>query len=196
VIQALETHYKGCRFRSRLEARHAIFFDMIEVEWRYEMEGFQLGGSRYLPDFFLPKLGLWLEVKGEYPNADEVGKAMDLSNGTGKPIAISVGDPYYGQLLVYCPLALNDGSGGCAWFEDEGTVHRGSGYIWIGPKPCEVRWAYNKERRGFGIQISAGSYWFFGAKDGTRCPGINDSGEYRQLLKQAADGARGRRFGT
>jgi hypothetical protein len=39
--------YNGYRFRSRLEARWAVFFDELGVAYRYEPEGFELGGTRY-----------------------------------------------------------------------------------------------------------------------------------------------------
>lgn len=64
AIKAIETKYKGYRFRSRLEARWAVFFDTLGVKWEYEKEGFELGAAgRYLPDFWLPKLEMWAEVK-------------------------------------------------------------------------------------------------------------------------------------
>lgn len=51
-IKPIETIYKGYRFRSRLEARWAVFFDALGVEWEYEPEGFNLpSGRKYLPDF-------------------------------------------------------------------------------------------------------------------------------------------------
>lgn len=69
IIKAIETWYAGCRFRSRLEARWAVFFDALGVEWDYEPEGLALeDGTRYLPDFWLPQLRVWFEVKG--PNGD------------------------------------------------------------------------------------------------------------------------------
>ena len=34
-IKAIETYYKGYRFRSRLEARWAVFFDAACVEYEY-----------------------------------------------------------------------------------------------------------------------------------------------------------------
>jgi hypothetical protein len=49
----LDTRYKGYRFRSRLEARWAVFFDALNIEYLYEPEGFQLKAGRYLPDFQL-----------------------------------------------------------------------------------------------------------------------------------------------
>ena len=54
MIKAIETKYKGYRFRSRLEARWAVFFETAGYEWVYEPEGFDLGGGDYyLPDFFV-----------------------------------------------------------------------------------------------------------------------------------------------
>ena len=73
ATNAIETHYAGCRFRSRLEARWAVFFDAIGIEWQYEPQGFEIesvygreeGTWRYLPDFYLPKSNKWVEVKGD-----------------------------------------------------------------------------------------------------------------------------------
>ncbi len=62
-MNAIETIYKGYRFRSRLEARWAVFFDSLNIAWDYEKEGFDIGGQWYLPDFWLPEFGLWVEIK-------------------------------------------------------------------------------------------------------------------------------------
>ena len=40
--EAKETYYDGYRFRSRLEARWAVFFNNIGLEYEYEMEGFDM----------------------------------------------------------------------------------------------------------------------------------------------------------
>lgn len=68
-IKPIETRYKGYRFRSRLEARWAVFFDTLGIEWQYEPEGYEKEGIegnvlRYLPDFFFPKSNTYAEVKG------------------------------------------------------------------------------------------------------------------------------------
>lgn len=69
--QAIETTYAGCRFRSRLEARWAVFFDHFGLTWQYEPEGFELAERRrYLPDFYLPALDVWVEVKGSDDRMD------------------------------------------------------------------------------------------------------------------------------
>lgn len=72
-MKAIQTRYKGYHFRSRLEARWAVFFDALGLEWEYEPEGFELsGGIRYLPDFRVTgtdtngdKMLYWFEVKPE-----------------------------------------------------------------------------------------------------------------------------------
>lgn len=63
-IRAIETVYNGYKFRSRLEARWAVFFDAAGIKYEYEPEGFELSdGTKYLPDFYLPEYGWFVEVK-------------------------------------------------------------------------------------------------------------------------------------
>lgn len=63
AITPIETRYAGCRFRSRLEARWAVFFDALAIPWEYEPQGFAFDGFAYLPDFWLPHQNVWYEVK-------------------------------------------------------------------------------------------------------------------------------------
>ena len=73
MIKPIETKYKGYRFRSRLEARWAVFFDAIGIEWEYEPEGFDLGDAGwYLPDFYLPVQGAWIEIKPKNGEREQV----------------------------------------------------------------------------------------------------------------------------
>ena len=96
MIKPIETHYKGYRFRSRLEARWAVFFDTLGVQWVYEPEGFELGdGVRYLPDFWLPQQECWVEIKGAKPSEKEMDKMIALKEATGKD-----GFIFYGQLAL------------------------------------------------------------------------------------------------
>lgn len=39
VPPPIPTRYKGYRFRSRLEARWAIFFDGLQLNWEFEAQG-------------------------------------------------------------------------------------------------------------------------------------------------------------
>jgi len=92
-IKAIETIYNGIRFRSRLEARWAIFMDALGVKWEYEPEGFTDGTLCYLPDFWLPNQNCYLEIKPTTPSELEINKACMLSIGTNYPIAIVWGRP-------------------------------------------------------------------------------------------------------
>lgn len=65
-LKPIQTRAYGCLFRSRLEARYALFMTELGVKWHYEPEGFSLEAGNYLPDFFLPQVGekgSWLEIK-------------------------------------------------------------------------------------------------------------------------------------
>jgi hypothetical protein len=96
MLKAIETRYKGYRFRSRLEARWAVFFDTLGIKWEYEVEGFELkDAGRYLPDFWLPDFwsvndGLWVEIKPRDPSFNDELSAqhkmmclIEESKGTG-----------------------------------------------------------------------------------------------------------------
>lgn len=93
-MKAIETLYNGLRFRSRLEARWAVVFDEIRLRYEYEIEGFDLGGMHYLPDFWLPEKNLWAEVKGadqpympdEGRISDDMAKCMLLAQQSGKSV--------------------------------------------------------------------------------------------------------------
>lgn len=92
-MKAIETQYKGYRFRSRLEARWAVFFDALRLPWQYEPEGFELPSGRYLPDFFLPVQEYWIEIKGLEPSTRELKLAQDLADQTRQPVFVAVGLP-------------------------------------------------------------------------------------------------------
>ena len=82
MIKAIETYYDGHFFRSRLEARWAVFFNACGVKWEYEAQGYDLGnGIYYLPDFLLHGVvfnhggyrrdqDLYVEVKGQMTEED------------------------------------------------------------------------------------------------------------------------------
>lgn len=95
TIKAIETRYAGCRFRSRLEARYAVFFDHLKISWEYEYEGFALksriwdpssdAATGYLPDFWLPGLQLHVEVKGEFRTDQDVRRLIDNAAALSAP---------------------------------------------------------------------------------------------------------------
>lgn len=69
--------YSGVKFRSTLEADWAATLDSLDIVWQYEPSGITLpSGVRYRPDFFLPEIATWLEVKG--PHNERITKAEQL----------------------------------------------------------------------------------------------------------------------
>jgi hypothetical protein len=119
MIKAIETAYKGYNFRSRLEARWAVFFDALGIEWEYEPEGFEFeDGTRYLPDFLLKKgskhtaeslsgrefsnvvesllladTRVYVEIKGTQPTSEELEKLEKLCIGTATNCYLYAGAP-------------------------------------------------------------------------------------------------------
>jgi hypothetical protein len=58
--------YQGIQFRSSYEVRFAQMCNDAGLAWHYEPERFNLGRCSYLPDFYLPTLGIYIEVKGYF----------------------------------------------------------------------------------------------------------------------------------
>lgn len=91
-MQAIPTKYKKYHFRSRLEARWAVYFDHLQIEYLYEMEGFRLAdGSGYLPDFFLPDHKMYAEVK---PFCQHDTRWELFTKGQPLPLVLLFGEPH------------------------------------------------------------------------------------------------------
>ena len=136
-IGAIETVYDGYRFRSRLEARWAVFFKTAGIRYIYEPERFRLSTDElYLPDFYLPDVnmrttedmgGIYVEVKPPPLNFNtEEGRRLvallaELSDITGKSVLLIEGMP-----------ALWEN-----YFDAEGD-----GHYEITITPCGERWDY------------------------------------------------------
>lgn len=96
IIPAIETRYAGCLFRSRLEARWAVFYDSLGIEWRYEPEGFDLKDlGWYLPDFWLPELGLVIEIK---PDSDFREETLQKLRLAAEALNARTGLLFYGDI--------------------------------------------------------------------------------------------------
>lgn len=132
-LKAIETVYNGYRFRSRLEARWAVFLDTLKIPYEYEKEGYELPSGWYLPDFWLPSLNLWMEVKPTDPSDLEQRKCHELTKASGHSMILMYGEipyphpdshmwggeiPYsdfpYGSGQMFCP----EGGDNPYWFCD------------------------------------------------------------------------------
>ena len=122
-IKAIETVYNGYKFRSRLEARWAVFFDQLGIAYEYEPEGITLSdGTYYLPDFYLTDFHCYFEVKrapssiirSSLPQkefGDAIKKISDGSHTDSWAGLIAFGDPYDHYMWLFCQ-DISDGSAG------------------------------------------------------------------------------------
>lgn len=110
----IPTRYRGYHFRSRLEARWAIFFDHLEFDWDYEPQGYVLDRRPYLPDFKLILPGdplAFAEVKPtetDWHEGIHVRLCRALARDTGWPVILLIGVPAYRGYHRFTPdLAAN-----------------------------------------------------------------------------------------
>jgi hypothetical protein len=63
-MKAILTEYRGITYRSRIEARWAVAFELLGLGVVYEPEGLDMGnGRRYLPDFATTYDNLLIAIK-------------------------------------------------------------------------------------------------------------------------------------
>ena len=133
-VRAIETSYMGCRFRSRLEARWAVFFDTLGWDWEYERQGYKIGCYEndeiaWLPDFEITTpIGqhFYVEVKGDrnfFADGEWLGR-FDFDGGppgfqdcgwsnrydaTHKPLVILGDIPRFNgdNLVFYAPVIVH-----------------------------------------------------------------------------------------
>lgn len=181
-IPAIETKYAGCRFRSRLEARWAVFFDTLGIQWEYEPQGYEnYYGQRYLPDFYLPELhawntdrdpgarGIFVEVKGSDQQASEDYRAL-LAN------MVDYSGPMHQGLLLLGPVPRVDDTSGVthpllAW-------HKGVQHHAVSFRPSY-----------FGVQLSESRFADFVPYDGDNtCEGLSPELSWEALCHKVTSG--------
>lgn len=115
TIVVKETVFDGYRMRSRREARRAVFIKDLGLPYEYEPQDYVLPGvGRYLPDFYLRGLGLWIEVKPKRPTFNDATwkRASGLRDVTGQPVIICHEVPTLGEPVVGFWNEIGDSSGG------------------------------------------------------------------------------------
>ena len=64
-LKTLPCKYKEIEYRSKTEARVAEeVFDRHQIKFLYETETYNFDGELYSPDFYLPEIKTFIEVKG------------------------------------------------------------------------------------------------------------------------------------
>ena len=91
----IPTEFDGIKFRSRLEARWAVAFRAAGIKYEYEYEGYQLPDGWYLPDFWLPRLYTWAEVKSNRFTPRELRMCQQLADATESGCILLADGPDY-----------------------------------------------------------------------------------------------------
>src|SRR4051812_22895140 len=67
-------------FRSRLEAAWGEYLTAAGLKWEYESGRYRVGTGRYTPDFWLPTVGVFVEVKPLWPPLEKLLAFAGLGN--------------------------------------------------------------------------------------------------------------------
>jgi len=120
-MKAIETEFDGYKFRSRLEARWAVFFKTLGIPYAYEKEGFDLEGTWYLPDFWLPEQQYWIEVKGQDPTEEEhrkcalLAKSLNADKSNVFLLAGEIPHPHFQNSYSEFFMYLRDSTSSLGW---------------------------------------------------------------------------------
>lgn len=181
----IETRYDGYKFRSRLEARWATFFNTLGIKYEYEKEGYDLEGTWYLPDFWLPEYNRFVEIKPTTPTDDEQFKARQLAIYTNNQVQIFAGNiglpdedceesPY--EIYLYEPPALN----ARAYDEEGHTIYRA-----LHTTPEMISLLQKLDDISMVPSVSMGSLLL---ELRAFCHGSKDITRYRAKLQKASEG--------
>ena len=141
LLNPIPTYWKGRYFRSRLEARWAVFFDSLGIAYEYEKEAYPVGnGIHYLPDFWLIDLKFWVEIKPARPTPEEFEKAHRLVNSCGISLYMAIEPigfvPPWAPADMPYPLMYDHGDGPpmhLAFLEED---HQDENYQWTCCPSC------------------------------------------------------------
>ena len=93
-----ETIFDGHRFRSRLEARWAVFFKTLGIIYEYQREAFELPSGWFLPAFWLPVEKCWIHI-APTGSSKFSEPCHELSSRSGEQVLYVVGNPWQ---MGYC----------------------------------------------------------------------------------------------
>jgi len=91
MIKLIETIYKGRKFRSRLHARWAVFFDALDIDWKYDADGDR-------PVFYLPFFqgGIYCQVE---PLGGNFATAYKFCENTQETVWLCEGLPHFRESI-------------------------------------------------------------------------------------------------
>lgn len=98
----METTYNGITFRSRLEARWAVFYDVLGIPYQYVRERMHPDGIFYPSHFSLPEQNLWIAIKGSTEDGEVIDSVRFQQEAEVLSAHMDGEDVYtfYGQLPI------------------------------------------------------------------------------------------------
>jgi len=112
-IPPIPRSYNGILFRSTTEARWAVFFHSLGVAYQYECEGYDINGTWYLPDFWIPEWGHFIEIKPRPatdppPTPEAFRLIRGLQDLSGARALIFQGNPGFSSYRIWFPYMQPD----------------------------------------------------------------------------------------
>lgn len=99
---------KHAPFHSDVEAQWSIFFDAMGIKYEYEKDTFQLDGASFIPDFWLPQVNMWADVKPSRHSKEDTRNCQRLANITGKRCLLLEGPPDFRSYWGLAPEQEED----------------------------------------------------------------------------------------
>ncbi|HEY1946725.1 MAG TPA: hypothetical protein VGG97_06955 [Bryobacteraceae bacterium] len=118
MSKAIETIFADNRFHSRLAARWAVFFDLLDIKYVYRPRAYkltELNDQVWSPDFYIPDLeqdlahdaqGIFIELFERQPDARDLEAPSHFSGCTGSEVYAFYGD--VAQKGHYCSRVVED----------------------------------------------------------------------------------------
>lgn len=136
-MKAIPTMYNGRQYRSRLEARWAAMFDLLE--WRVEYEPIDFNG--WIPDFvILESIPIYVEIKPVFDFPKEIAHEIDKSGCDHDALILGMTLPVRG---------IDDQNGGLGWYRQDGSWGDAVYGLWNYDKYSNTNNRNTKNRIGF-----------------------------------------------
>lgn len=174
-IQPIQTMYRGHKFRSRLEARWAVFFDHLKIKYEYEAEGYKNPNTAsikaitnlkealpaqeaslvnipvvdtWLPDFWLTEEDILVEIKpcSFWESLDDGGIPDKQYKFFTKFASI------LNKHIFLIIGTVSPGEYGILWFRKGTGLPEGGVWVWAQCRKC-IEGIYLSSTHGWAEQI-------------------------------------------
>lgn len=95
----VDTIFDGHKFRSRLEARWAVFFKALGVKYEYEKETYSVPAGAFLPTFWLSVEDCFVQI-GSTDESHTGQACAELAHLTRRDVLFVVGQPWPNEYNV------------------------------------------------------------------------------------------------